>query len=147
VLLSEINLLKIAALNKNILVHNNVPSATRVYADRDHVKIIFRNLLSNAIKFTQPGGKVEVNVVPSTAAGFITFVVKDSGVGMDAEQQKRIFDSVSESKPGTANEAGNSIGLMLCKSFVEENGGTIWVDSHPDKGSSFYFTLKAGTPA
>ena len=61
---------------------------------------------------------------------------------MTEDQQKKIINAQNMSLPGTANEAGNSIGLILCKEFVIANGGRIWVDSERGKGSVFYFTLK-----
>jgi signal transduction histidine kinase len=68
--------------------------------------------------------------------------VKDNGIGMSADIQKKLFDKVNPySTRGTANEKGTGLGLILCKEFVEKNGGRIWVEANVDKGSTFWFTL------
>jgi len=63
---------------------------------------------------------------------------------MNDKEKAGIFESFGVSKEGTDNERGNGIGLKLCKEFVTENGGEIWVESEKSKGSVFYFSLKAG---
>lgn len=69
------------------------------------------------------------------------FSVHDDGIGMDQRKQAHIFEPNNKSVPGTANETGNSIGLMLCRQFVLENGGKIWVESAAMQGSVFYFSF------
>ena len=69
--------------------------------------------------------------------------VTDNGVGMSSDELKRLFNSKSHySKMGTANEAGTGIGLLLCKEFIELEGGRIWAVSKEGEGSSFKFVLK-----
>jgi signal transduction histidine kinase len=71
--------------------------------------------------------------------------VKDSGVGISPEVQKILFEKTSGySTRGTANEKGTGLGLILCKEFVERNGGKIWLESELGKGSTFFFTIKKG---
>jgi len=66
----------------------------------------------------------------------------DSGVGMDQDFMQRIFEIGSNrTKPGTRSEKGTGIGLLLCKEFVEKNGGKLWAESETGKGSTFKFTL------
>ena len=74
--------------------------------------------------------------------GFTLFAVKDTGIGINKEKIAEIFEPFSSSTKGTADESGTSIGLMLCKEFVVQNGGKIWVESDPGKGSAFYFSFK-----
>jgi signal transduction histidine kinase len=99
--------------------------------------------LSNAIKFTHTNGKVILSAAKSGSDEEVTFCVQDDGIGIAPEKMQDIFKPFSSSERGTANEKGTSIGLMLCKEFVNENGGNIWVNSEPGKGSSFFFTLKS----
>jgi light-regulated signal transduction histidine kinase (bacteriophytochrome) len=67
--------------------------------------------------------------------------------GMTKDQQSGLFQPFSSSTRGTADEKGSGIGLMLCKEFIEENGGKIWLDSMPGEGTTFFFSLKAMTPS
>jgi len=71
--------------------------------------------------------------------------VTDTGVGMSPEAIKKLFLlGTKHSTLGTAKEKGTGLGLLLCKEFVEKNGGKIWLDSELGKGSTFYFTVKKG---
>ncbi len=135
----NINLLSEVAQNKNIDLSNQVEVLTQVSADIDHVKLILRNLLSNALKFTPQGGKVSVKA--ETGKDFVKIAVSDTGVGMTEEKLSKLFTSSATSTKGTDEEKGTGLGLVLCKDFVEKNGGQIWVESQIGKGSTFYFTL------
>jgi signal transduction histidine kinase len=102
-------------------------------------------LILNAIKFSEIGGKVEVTS-KDFDKNFIVISVKDYGVGMSKEVQKLLFDKSSGySSRGTANEKGTGLGLILCKEFVEKNGGKIWFESEEWRGSTFYFTIQKPT--
>jgi len=135
-----INLLKLPALNKDIQV-NVVPlSDIIVYADETMLKIILNNLLSNAIKFTRTGGTISFNAF--AGPNYVEISVSDNGVGMSNEIGDTLFNENSYLTTfGTANEKGSGLGLQLCKEFVEKHQGKIWVESEPDKGSTFHFTL------
>jgi signal transduction histidine kinase len=110
------------------------------YADENMLLVILRNLISNAIKFTNPKGKINVYTLQND--NFIEIAVSDNGVGMNEETRKKLFDiSTNITSPGTANEKGSGLGLILCKEFVEKHGGKIWIESEEGKGSIFYFTL------
>ena len=106
----------------------------------NHFEFVVRNLVSNAVKFTRSNGLVEIDVTQHNGSKLV-FSVKDNGVGIEPGKLNGIFDKYNESLKGTANEAGSSIGLMLCKEFVQQNGGTIWAESSPGHGSVFYFSL------
>jgi signal transduction histidine kinase len=144
---NKIRLISITAAKKQIVLVNAVPKDTTVFVDLNHLEFILRNLLSNAIKYSHAGSSVEVNADMTTHSGFTTFSVRDQGVGMDATTMRRIFETYNISKPGTARETGNSIGLLLCKEFVLANGGKIWVESEPGVGSTFFFTVKTSDTA
>ena len=140
---NNIKLTKSSADLKHITVANKVNTGVSVYGDRAHFDFIIRNLLSNAIKFTHANGNVEISAtINQPHHGFTTFAVKDDGMGISKEKLANIFEPFNNSMAGTANEKGTSMGLILCKEFVIENGGDINVESEPGKGSTFYFTFK-----
>ncbi len=131
-----------AAQEKNIRLENRIGRPHQVKADKGMTELILRNLISNAIKFTPIGGKVTVEAMTETNKVVVS--VKDTGMGMTAEQQARLFDMKTHfSTSGTANEVGTGLGLLLCKEFVDRNEGRIWVESQVGRGSSFNVSLPA----
>ncbi len=127
---------------KNISVTLNIPDDVYVNADQNMLKTVLRNLLSNAIKFTHRNGKITVHAESDKANSLATIIVSDNGIGIEKQYIDKIFNlSEQFTTPGTANEKGSGLGLVLCKEFVEKQGGKIWVESQPDKGSKFIFTL------
>jgi len=136
----EINTSNSRALLKNISLKLIQNEEVEVYADENMVMVILRNLISNAIKFTNSGGEINVSVIPGTKQ--VEISILDNGIGMDEEKIKTLFHlSSNATSPGTANEKGSGLGLVLCKEFVEKLGGKIWVESEEGKGSDFKFTL------
>ena len=138
-----LKLINIAASYKQLTITNNISPDLTVFADPDHFKFILRNLLSNAVKFSLVHGSIDINAHRSDDGRYVIFSVSDNGIGMNGEIAARIFDYNGSTMKGTANEKGNGIGLGLCKEFVTENGGEIWVESEENKRSVFYFSLKA----
>ncbi|MEA3505779.1 MAG: ATP-binding protein [Bacteroidota bacterium] len=136
-----INLLKNNIIQKSITVHNDVSTDTVGFFDKNMIITVIRNLISNAIKFTDKKGVIEIS--DRIDNGKIIITVKDNGVGINAENLKNIFvaDKQTKSK-GTANESGTGLGLLICKDFVEQNGGKLTVKSELTKGSEFIFSLK-----
>ncbi len=126
---------------KRLTIANRVSSPIVVFADIDHVHFVLRNLISNAIKFTPEGGTISLEVIKKS--GFYVFSVIDTGVGIAAERIDTIFTIKNSSTPGTNNEKGTSLGLVMCREFVEKNGGEISVRSS-DQGSVFSFSLPQG---
>jgi len=139
----EENLKMVEAMQmKEIQLVNKVPSGFYGVADPNMLNLILRNLLLNAIKFSEPGGKIEV-ACKDFDKHFVVISVKDHGVGISKDVQKLLFDKSSAySSRGTANEKGTGLGLILCKEFVEKNGGKIWFESEEWTGSTFYFTIQ-----
>ncbi len=128
---------------KNIQMVNSIAPATFAFADVNTVNLVFRNLILNAIKFTDNGGTITISC--RDQGDTMAIAVKDNGVGIAPEIQKILFEKTSGySTRGTANEKGTGLGLILCKEFVEKNGGKIWLESELGKGSTFFFTLKKG---
>jgi len=135
-----ISLVEIQAINKEISIYNNVYHFLYVNADVNMLNTILRNLLSNAIKFTNPEG--EIHISSSVKNNFITISIKDNGVGMSADSIENLFNIENKNcSIGTANEQGSGLGLILCKDFIEKNGGQISVKSTLGKGSEFIFSL------
>lgn len=129
------------ALAKNIKLQVKPDSNDLILADREMIHTVLRNLVSNAIKFTSPGGNVKIRT--ENLEDTVLFTVLDSGIGIKQENLIKLFIIDNKlSKIGTSGEKGTGLGLLLCKEFVEKNGGKIWVESEIGKGSSFKFTLK-----
>lgn len=137
---SVAGLLKLTSENKKIRIENNIPEGIIVFADMQMIQSVIRNLLSNALKFTPENGLIEMNAVKMDTE--VKISIKDSGVGISQPNLKRIFDQDQPVKTfGTNKESGSGLGLILCKDFVEKNGGRIWVESEEGKGSTFSFTI------
>ncbi len=135
-------LLRKTAANKGIIIENNVNKDTKVYADRYMLEVIMRNLVSNAIKFTPENGKVSINATNDING--IKISVEDNGIGIPEDMIPKVFD-IKESiiRPGTNNERGTGLGLILCKEFIEKHNGKIWFESQINVGSKFIFTLNS----
>jgi len=138
--LDELEILKDKALVKHIVLEFDFDADYYVNADIDMVRTVIRNLGNNAIKFTKEYGKVIFSA--STSSGQLHFSVKDNGVGINSEDIQKLFKLDSNyTRPGTLNEKGTGLGLILCKDFIDKNGGVIGVESEEGKGSVFWFTL------
>ena len=142
-LVDEIILLsKPAADNKQIELVDNTEADLSVYADKNMLNTIVRNLITNAIKFTEANGEIIISAERSTRKGFVEISVTDTGVGIPANKINDLFRiDKNASTPGTYKEKGTGLGLILCKEFVEKQGGEIWIESEVGQGSRFIFTL------
>ena len=142
---SSIELVLPAAQNKSIEIVNLTESKSfSVYADKNMLQTVIRNLLSNAIKFTPHFGQIFLTA--SVYHEFIQVCIQDNGIGIHQDDLAKLFRiDVNHSTKGTDNEEGTGLGLILCKEFIERNGGMIWVESQAGKGSKFYFTIPAAT--
>ena len=136
-----IDVLSESARKKEIDVLVSIPQAMEVRADKHMLETVFRNLISNAIKFTFTGGNVSV-AAEDTGDHSVEIRVIDSGIGMTPELKNKLF-MINEktSRNGTKGELSTGLGLLLCKEFIEQCGGKIWVNSEAGKGSTFFFTL------
>ena len=133
-------LLKNSALKKDIRLSTTIKPECYVYFDRNMLNTILRNLVSNSIKFTGKNGIINIDAVKK--GNYVEASVSDTGIGIEQEVIDKLFRiDKSHTTKGTQNETGTGLGLILCKEFVEKNGGTIWVKSSPGEGSIFYFTL------
>jgi signal transduction histidine kinase len=131
--------------NKKITLESNITETHEVYADYNMMHTVLRNLISNAIKYTPPGGKIKIDFYSNEHMDELS--VEDNGVGMKATTVDRLFQIDSaESSPGTNNEKGTGIGLVLCKELIDRHNGRIIVESVMRKGSIFRIMLpKSGS--
>lgn len=133
-------LLQMQANTKNIAIENSNDRPLPVSVHKHSVNTVIRNLISNAIKFTGSGGKISLSVKDED--NFLRVSIADNGVGISPAVMEKLFriDSKVTTK-GTADEKGTGLGLILCKDFIEKNGGRIWVESEMGKGTVFHFTV------
>jgi len=115
-----------------------------VKADKLRFRELFENLASNAIKYTPKGGET-VTIDAKKEKKHVEVSVKDTGIGMNKRQIKRVFDEFYKADRSRHELESSGLGLSICKRIVEKHGGKIWVESKGlGKGSTFYFTLESG---
>ncbi len=147
-----VNVLFSLAYRKKIEINNLVEPEILIYADKNMLNIILNNLVMNAIKFTPMGGEIQIYAGPSipepeSGRGFIKISVADTGIGMDTETKDKLFIANRlVSTPGTENEQGTGLGLLITSEMIEKQGGKIRVESTPGKGSVFSFLIPAYKP-
>jgi len=129
-----------AVANKKIEIFNNIPDDIDLWADIRTVKTVIGNIFNNAYKFTPKGGRITLSV--SLEENFVKINISDTGIGIDEKIRNNLF-RIDECKslPGTENEQGTGLGLILCKEFAEKNDGTIEIESELGKGSTFTIIL------
>jgi signal transduction histidine kinase len=128
------------AVSKGIHIESIIEQDLLVRADRVRFKQILYNLLSNAVKFTPEGGRVWIEA--SRTHDFARICVGDTGIGIPVEEQAAVFEEFYQAGGTTkAPGEGTGLGLSITKRLVELLGGRIWVESEPDRGSRFSFTL------
>lgn len=129
---------------KEILLLQNIKDDLIIFADANMIFSVFQNLLSNAIKFTPNNGRIIIEAKKTNE--HIIVKIEDSGVGIPEEKLKNLFNiSGVQSTPGTNQEKGSGLGLVLCKELVEKNKGEIWAESEINKGSKFFVKLPASS--
>lgn len=136
---------QLQAENKNIIIESNIDDSIQVFADSQMIHTVLRNLVSNAIKFTAEGGKIRISariLSGNNHKKHVELRVTDNGIGMDESEVARLFRIDGGLRgQGTNSERGTGLGLIVCREFVEKNGGTIWASSKPNHGTTFSFTL------
>jgi PAS domain S-box-containing protein len=139
-IIENINLLKSTAKNKNITIYPEIDCDVSVNADKNMIRTVIRNLISNAIKYTNLGGFIKVSINKNKK--FCQVNISDNGIGISEDNVNKLF-KIDESftTVGTEREKGTGLGLILCKEFIEMNGGKIFAKSEIGKGSTFSFTL------
>ncbi len=142
----SIDIIKYQAGTKGLEVLLNIdPQMPRyAYVDPTRLKQIFANLLGNAVKFTEKG-EVELQVrfkEENTFSGAFTFSVRDTGIGITKGQQKKLFKAFSQADSSTTRKfGGTGLGLIISQMLARKMGGEINLDSEPEAGTTFYFTI------
>ena len=125
---------------KDLTVKKLYSVNVKVYADDFMVDTVLRNLISNAIKFSNSGDSISIST--KEVDNTVEVAITDTGTGITQNVLDDLFSlKNTTSTLGTAGEKGTGLGLVLCNDFISLNGGRIWVESEPGKGSSFYFNL------
>ena len=136
-----VDLVRSVLESKNIGVKIDIPKSISIYADENMLRTVIRNLLSNAVKFTHQNG--EIKIVASVHNDYCFVSIEDNGVGIPKKSLDKLFRIDEDVKSsGTNNERGTGLGLIICKEFIEKNGGTITVQSELGKGSVFTISVK-----
>ena len=135
----NVNQQKAIIAQKNIKIFNLLTDDLFVYADKEMINMVIRNLLGNALKFTPYGG--QISIFYKLSNDFLEVGIRDTGIGISAEQVDKIFDSSFYSTTGLNQEKGNGLGLMLCREFIGKSSGKLWIESEIGTGSTFFFTL------
>jgi light-regulated signal transduction histidine kinase (bacteriophytochrome) len=124
-----------------VITHDDLPE---VMADASQLRQLLQNLLSNAIKFRSER-PLHIHVSARRDQNAWLFSVRDNGLGIEGQYFERIFDIFQ--RLHTRDEyPGTGIGLAVCKKIVERHGGRIWLDSEPDQGATFHFTIVDSSP-
>jgi len=140
VIIENIQLSTTIATQKNISLSLALDEEFFVFADHDMINFVIRNLLSNAIKFTSKGGDISVSALKKDK--YIEVAVADNGVGIKKDIFENLFNpNIFNTTFGTNKEKGSGLGLILCKDFIERNGGKISAETVIGKGSVFNFTI------
>ena len=130
--------------NFSMYLDPDIPAS--LYGDDIRLTQILSNLLTNAVKFTPDDGSIYLEAKLDKKADdifIILFTVKDTGIGISAEQQKRLFTSFEQAESSTSRKfGGTGLGLAISKHITELMNGKIWVESEPGKGTSFFFTIE-----
>ncbi|MDR2589552.1 MAG: response regulator [Oscillospiraceae bacterium] len=134
------------ATEKGLVMHFYAEPSVgkKLYGDPTRLRQVLVNLLSNAVKFTNTGSIKMQAIIKETTDDSVTmyFEVRDSGIGIDSEKLKNIFDPFTQAETGTTRKYGGSgLGLAISQNIIEAMGGTLCVDSMPGVGSKFSFTL------
>jgi len=132
--------IRVRAQTKAIEIQSSLDGIPEVHADRVRFKQILFNLLSNAVKFTRDGGNVQIRATASEHV--LEISVRDNGVGIPKDAHASIFDKFYQISAAVRGEnEGTGLGLAITKVLIEQHGGRIWLESEPDQGSCFTFTL------
>jgi light-regulated signal transduction histidine kinase (bacteriophytochrome) len=126
-----------------IRIQQNIPD---IFGDKTLLLSLFQNLITNAIKYQHPTIKPQIDINYQSLKGYHLFSVKDNGIGIPDEYQQRIFLAFKRLHGKESMYEGTGLGLAICKKIIEIHNGEIWIESKPDQGSTFFFTLR-GEPA
>ena len=142
----DVNRFRIDEKQQDFAVHIKSSIPKYLYADEQRLAQVITNLLSNAVKFTPENGSVKIAadyLGEQNGICKIQIAVTDSGIGIDKEQQGKLFKVFQQAESSTSRKyGGTGLGLAISKSIVDMMGGEIWVESEPGRGSTFSFRVK-----
>ncbi len=131
-----------AAEAKKITINAHaLPDVPSVMADTEHLRQALLNLIGNAVKFSPPGTSVEVSLQLVDGGNQLLFSIVDSGPGIPESEQPLVFNKYYRGETMKKSVDGIGLGLSIAKNIVEAHGGKIWLNSRPDRGSTFFFTI------
>ncbi len=145
---NQLMIFSTVASEKGLIIDSNIDDFVPDFINTDQVRLgqILKNLISNAIKFTSVGGGIELSVATLNEKNDdleLEFRVKDSGIGINKEDQERLFDTFTQADSSTTRRfGGTGLGLSICKILSQKLGGDIRVESEAGKGTEFIFTIK-----
>lgn len=129
-----------SAEDKGIKIYCSIPDNLPIInADSNKLVCVMNNLITNALKFTERGGEIKITAAYDRTN--IRVTVSDNGIGIPKEYHKIIFEKFVQVDTKSNNNTGAGLGLAISKEFITRHGGEIWVESKPNCGSSFIFTL------
>lgn len=130
------------ATQKDVAIYLDVAeSLPQVQADTQKTVWVLVNLISNAIRYTDSEGQIKLEAKRNENPKLIQFAVKDTGEGIPDRDLDKIFDKYYQVDKDQKDRSGSGLGLSIAMEFITAQGGRIWAESEPGKGSSFYFTL------
>jgi len=134
-----IELFELIAKKKKVEIINLVEEQVHITANEGALSLIIRNLVQNALKFTS-NGSVTVSMQEENYGNI--FIIQDTGVGMSEEVKNKLFNWENRvKKEGTAKEKGSGLGLLMCRDFITQMGGEIWIESELGRGTKISFSL------
>jgi signal transduction histidine kinase len=135
--------LSLAAEAQEVGLITQIPTdLPTVQADPDRMAQVLRNLLVNALRHTPSGGSITVSAAPAKDA--VEIAVADTGEGIAGEDLSHVFERFWRADPSRTRTGGSGLGLSVAQSLVEAQGGRIWAESTPGRGSIFRFSLRTG---
>lgn len=128
---------------KNIQIYFDNPSETIIQGDNNRLAQVLRNLFANAIKFTPENGTISISLkrIKLNTTESVHFTIKDSGIGIPADETESIFDAFTQSSITKTKAGGTGLGLSICKEIISSHKGKIWAENNKDIGSSLHFII------
>lgn len=139
IVLQNIHMMDNAIKSKGLIIENNIPKKIQLFADQNMFHVVVRNLISNCIKFCRMGDKISIEAVQKEKTVLLS--IKDTGPGITDVNLQNLFSLEYTVTTGSSGEKGHHIGLILCKDMVEQNNGSIKVESKVGEGTTFWVEL------
>ena len=140
VISEAIETLSLEASAKAVSIENSISNEVKVFADKNMISTILRNIITNSIKYSSKGRTIFINGIEKEEHFSISII--DQGIGINSEKLTQLFDIANtKSSLGTSDEHGSGLGLLICKEFIETNGGKINVQSTVNVGTEVILTL------